>query len=178
MTSSRTSFNAGRRRLRLLLWGIVGSPLFRLTPHACYGVRNTLLRVFGASIGRGTRVRRTVHIDRPWNLSLADRAMIGDRALVIASRSIRIGRGTTISQGAMLLSSTIEHIGGPIAVGEGCWIAADTLLLPGSVVGDGTVVGARSQVSCVLPPNAVAVGVPVSVLGHRVDPTDLDAAQV
>lgn len=152
---------------RMSVWSLVGRLLFRATPHGAYRTRNALLRLFGASVGKGVRVRRSARIDRPWNLRLGDRSMIGDRALIVASRSIAVGRGTTISQGTMLLTNEIHSGEGPIQIGDGCWIAADVVVLPGSEVGDGTVVGARSQVVGRLPEMVVSIGVPALPVRQR-----------
>lgn len=154
-------------RFRRLMWSIVARPVFRFTPHALYGVRNLLLRMCGAQIGRRVRIRRSAILTRPWNLRLSDRSMIGDRSMISAVHPITIGRGSTISQGTLLLTDAIGTAAGPISIGDGCWIAADTLVLPGSRVGSGTVVGARSQVCGMLPPDSIAVGMPARAIGPR-----------
>ncbi len=156
--------------VRRMLWSMLAAPMFRFSPHGFYRARNMLLVLCGAKVGQRVRVRRTVRVDRPWNLRLDDRAMIGDRSLIVARRAVTIGRGTTISQGAMLLTAAVGLDTGPITIGSGCWIAADTVVLPGSDVGCGTVVGARSQVRGMLPEDTVVVGLPAKAIGPRLRP--------
>ena len=52
----------------------------------------------------------------------------------------------------------------PIKIGNGCWIGANVVVLPGVTIGDGTVIGAGSVVTKDIPANVVAVGNPCHVL--------------
>lgn len=49
---------------------------------------------------------------------------------------------------------------GDIKIGPKVWIAEDVLVLKGSEIGTGSVIGARSLVTSVIPPNCLAVGTP------------------
>lgn len=68
----------------------------------------------------------------------------------------------------MLLTETLGDGDAAITIGDGCWIAAETVVLPGATVQSGSVVGARSQVRGTVPTNVVAVGLPAVVIGMRV----------
>ena len=52
----------------------------------------------------------------------------------------------------------------PVTIGNGCWIGANAVILPGVTIGDGTVIGAGSVVTRDIPANVVAVGNPCRVL--------------
>lgn len=52
----------------------------------------------------------------------------------------------------------------PITIGNGCWIGANVVVLPGVRIGDGAVIGAGSVVTKDIPANVVAVGNPCRVL--------------
>lgn len=52
----------------------------------------------------------------------------------------------------------------PITVGNGCWIGANVVILPGITIGDGSVIGAGSVVTKDIPANVVAAGNPCRVL--------------
>jgi putative colanic acid biosynthesis acetyltransferase WcaF len=163
-----TGVQSDPSRLRRMMWSGCGRWCLRFTPHVAYGLRNVVLRMFGASIERGARVRRSASIDAPWQLRLGARSMIGDKAMIAGRHPVTIGRGTTISQGVALLTAAVGVGEGPIRIGSGCWIAAETIVLPESLIGDGTVVGARSQVAGVLPADVVSVGLPAVAVGPRV----------
>lgn len=54
----------------------------------------------------------------------------------------------------------------PITIGNGCWIGANVVILPGVTIGDGTVIGAGSVVTKDIPANVVAAGNPCKVIRH------------
>ena len=58
---------------------------------------------------------------------------------------------------------------GPIHIGHDVWIGAGSHILPGVSVGTGAVIGAGSVVSRDLPPYAIAVGTPATIVRYRFD---------
>lgn len=56
---------------------------------------------------------------------------------------------------------------GDISIMPGCWLGVRSSLLPGVVVGEGTIVGAHAAVRNSLPSFAVAVGTPAEVIRNR-----------
>ena len=168
MSSSRDPF------LRSLLWRLLGAPLFRASFHNWYPVRRMILRLFGTRLAPTTRFRNSVRIDRPWNLSAGHLTIIGDHAALRCRAPITIGDRCVISQLAILTTTAREpRTAGhpkriaPIAIEDDCWIAADTLVLPGVTVHAGTVVGARALVESDLPGWRIAVGEPAVPRGTR-----------
>ncbi len=158
------------------LWMVTSAVLFRLSFHNWYAWRRLLLRIFGARIGSGVRVRPSVKIEIPWNLTIDDQAVVGDDAILYCLGPIYIGRRVVISQYAHLCAGTHDFddpsfplIKPPISVGDNCWIAADVFVGPDVRIGKGTVVGARSSVFKSLPENVIAVGNPAKVIRHRFD---------
>ena len=61
---------------------------------------------------------------------------------------------------------------GGIVIGDDVWIGANTVLVDGTHIGTGSVIGAASLVRGALPPFCVAFGVPAAVRGWRGDPPD------
>lgn len=91
---------------------------------------------------------------------------------------ISIGRGTTISFEACFLAHDYgldkelfarsgEHglLLGKISVGRHCFIGARAMILPGTVLGDGCVVGAQAVVKGVFPAGSIIAGNPGKVIG-------------
>lgn len=147
------------------LWGAVGRRAFAWSPHTAHKFRRRLLRFFGADLTGTVKIRRSVKIDRPWNLSARHLAIFGDHAALRLCEPISVGERCVISQHAILATemldpATGETVGGPITVGDDCWVAADALVLPGTTIHAGTVVGARAMVERDLPGWTVAVGQP------------------
>lgn len=54
-----------------------------------------------------------------------------------------------------------------ITIGSNCWLGAKVTVLAGVSIGDNAVVGAGAVVTKDIPANAIAVGNPAKVVGHR-----------
>jgi len=52
----------------------------------------------------------------------------------------------------------------PITIGDGCWIGANVVVLPGVTIGAGSVIGAGAVVTKDIPANVVAAGNPCRVI--------------
>lgn len=52
----------------------------------------------------------------------------------------------------------------PVILRKGCWIGANSILLPGVEIGENSVIGAGSVVTKSVPPRSVAVGNPARVI--------------
>jgi putative colanic acid biosynthesis acetyltransferase WcaF len=163
-----------KQQIGRLLWAIVYKLIFRLTFHNWYGLRASILRGFGAKLGKNVRIRRTVKIEIPWNLSMADDVSIGDEAILYSLGMITIGARSFLSQYAHLCAGTHDHMSKdyplvrePITIGQDCWIAADAFVGPGVTIGDRTVIGARASVFNDLPPDVIAVGNPAKPIKPR-----------
>lgn len=160
--------------VKKVLWWIVMASLFRWSPHNAYAWRRMLLRLFGAEVGEGAKIRSTARIELPWNLSIGPTSSIGDFAIIYNLGKITIGTHTTISQYAHLCAGThetdtlkMELLCPPITIGDDAWIAADAFVGPNVTVGARTIVGARSSVFSDLPPDVVAVGSPAKPIRPR-----------
>lgn len=142
-----------REKIARVLWSLAGAPVFSVTFHNWYSVRSTLLRVFGARIGAHVRVRPSVRIEQPWNLSIEANSAVGDRAVLYCLGPVTIGRNVSISQQAHLCAGTHDYtksdlplLRPPITISDEAWVAADAFVGPGVTVGEGAVVGARAVV--------------------------------
>ena len=51
-----------------------------------------------------------------------------------------------------------------IEIGDGCWLGARVLVLPGVKVGNGSIIGAGSVVTKDIESNVIAAGVPAKVI--------------
>ncbi len=163
-----------KEKILRALWMLTGRPLFRLSFHNWYGFRASLLRLFGAKVGKDVRLRPTVHIEIPWNLTIASGVTIGDYAILYSLGEISIGARTIISQYGHLCAGSHDYtdrtfrlLRPQIRVGEDAWIGADAFVGPGVTVGNLAVLGARSSTYRSLDPGMVYVGNPAKALKER-----------
>src|SRR5271170_6281568 len=88
----------GRRIWYVPCWRIVQATLFRCSPSFLNGWRCSLLRAFGATVGKGVIIRSTVRVTYPWKLKIGSHCWIGDHATLHSMGEIRIGDNVCISQ--------------------------------------------------------------------------------
>ncbi|MEX0921647.1 MAG: WcaF family extracellular polysaccharide biosynthesis acetyltransferase [Rhodovibrionaceae bacterium] len=164
----------GRSALTVQLWNLVQATLFAASPQVCYGWRRWLLRLFGADVGPGARVRPSARITYPWKVSLGARCWISDGTALYSLGEITIGADAVISQRSYLCTGSHDPervdfpiFAAPIAIGPEAWIATDVFVGPGVTIGRGAVVGARSAVFSDLPEAMICYGAPARPLRPR-----------
>jgi acetyltransferase-like isoleucine patch superfamily enzyme len=109
---------------------------------------------------------------------------VGARSELGPNTQLRGGGGLILGEDVLLASNvgifSTNHgmeAGSPIirqlvseamtTIENGCWLGANVVVLPGTTVGHGAVIGANSVVTRDIPPNAIAVGAPARVIGKR-----------
>jgi putative colanic acid biosynthesis acetyltransferase WcaF len=164
----------GRPAWFVQCWWLTQATLFRCSPQFLYRWRRWLLRRFGASIGEGVRVRPSARVTYPWKVSIGDHSWIGDDVVLYSLGAITIGSNCVVSQRCYLCAGTHDYRNAafeiharPIDIEDQAWLAADVFVSPGSRVGRGTVVGARSGVFADLPPETVCFGTPARPVSSR-----------
>ncbi|MGZ4202627.1 MAG: acyltransferase, partial [Thermoleophilaceae bacterium] len=104
------------------------------------------------------------------NVSLGDYALISHGCYLDSKDRISVGARTGVAMGVALITSNHE-LGGelqrmgrfhtaPIEIGEGAWIGARSLVLPGVTVGDGSIVAGGAVVTRDVEPHSLYAGVP------------------
>lgn len=61
----------------------------------------------------------------------------------------------------------------PVHIGKNCWIGAGAIILPGTTIGDNSIIGAGSIVTKDIPKNVVAVGNPCRILRQIVEKDEI-----
>ena len=168
----------GRRLARSLLDPWTWVQVVRLVHHASYDHAQPRRRI---TRGPAVRISPTASFRNGERIHLGARCHVGDRCSLwagdVAGR-ITVGDDALLGPGVFVTTSNylVPHgepvIGQPhderdVRIGARTWLGANVVVLPGVEVGDGCVVGAGSVVSCSLPPEAIAVGVPARVVAAR-----------
>lgn len=172
--SSYRGSGAGEK-MRRAVWEAVYAIFFRHTPRWCLNFwRCLLLCLFGARIGAHVRINGKARIWSPKKLSIGNGSWIGEGVILYSVDSIEIGSNAVVSEGAYICtashdiqSASFALKTAPVKIGDGAWIAARAIVLPGVVVGRGAVVGAGAVVSHDVPEMAVVAGNPAKVVKVR-----------
>lgn len=168
-----TSFTRGRPAVIYALWLVVdGLLVSSWVPGSWH--RRTLLRAFGARIGRGVVIKPRVRVKFPWRLKIGDWSWIGEDVWIDNLGDVTIGENCCLSQGAYLCTgshdwsrSSFTLIVNPIGVQDGAWVAARASVAPGVTVGEGAILALGSVALKDLPPWTVNVGNPATVVRER-----------
>lgn len=126
----------------------------------------------------------TVIVATTGRLILGNRIHIAGHCHVLAAEDVSFGDYSGISQGVRIYTANDDYSGkafigpmvppecrrltkGPVSIGRYGGVGSGTVLLPGALLGEGTVVGALSLVTKALDPWGVYFGVPVKRLKDR-----------
>jgi len=156
-----------RHLLRQLLWELTWPLLCSWTPKPCNPWRLFILRRFGATLHGRPFVHQRARIDHPWNLTMHNKACLGDRTHAYCLGAVVIGTGACVAQEAYLCTGTHNLRDphwplqtAPIDIGADAFIGARAFLLPGVRIGERAIVGACAVVTRNVPPAATVAGNP------------------
>lgn len=170
-------YRPGRGPIVQLLWYLTSLALFESGWFPVSRAKPSLLRLFGARVGRGVVIKPNVRIKYPWRLRVGDHVWIGQEAWIDNLADVEIGDHACISQRAYLCTGSHDHRRrgfdlrvGEIQVGTGAWVAAGAIVLGGVRIGANSVVAAGSVVGRDIPPAKVVAGAPAKVIADRSPP--------
>lgn len=168
---SSSGFDRGGSRLKEALWLAVKCLFFQTSLPWPYGLRRSLLRCFGAKVGRNVVIKANVNVSFPWRLSVGDHVWLGEEVMILSLAQVTIESNVCVSQRAFLCTGSHNHrredfvlMTKPIILRAGSWVAAQAFVAPGVEVGSGAVVSAGSIVLDDVPTNAVVRGNPAQIV--------------
>lgn len=135
-------YNPGGSSLKRGIWYLVNVRFFNSYFFPFSGFKVFLLKVFGATIGKGVVIKPKVNIKYPWRLVIGDYSWIGEEVWIDNLEDVSIGSNCCLSQGSMLLTGnhdftkpTFDLIAKPITLEDGCWVGAKSVVCPGLILG-------------------------------------------
>jgi putative colanic acid biosynthesis acetyltransferase WcaF len=178
----RGGYTVGAGMPRHILWFFAGAPLVRSWFLPFSPLKVAVLRAFGASIGRGVRIKPGVRVKFPWRLTVGEYSWLGEDLWIDNLDEVRIGAHCCISQGAYLCtgshdwsSDTFDLITKPIVVEDHAWLGARSVVAPGVTVREGAVLGLGSVATRSLEPWTIYMGTPADAIRQRPRSMEPDA---
>lgn len=163
----RRGYEPGAGALKRIVWYVCNALLLHSWLLPWSAPKASLLRLFGARVGRGVVIKPRVNIKYPWRLEVGSHVWIGEGVWIDNLSSVRLGDNVCVSQGAYLLTGNHDYRDPrfgldtrPITIEREVWIGARAIVCPGVTVGRGCVLKAGSVVSQDTEPTWVYGGAP------------------
>jgi putative colanic acid biosynthesis acetyltransferase WcaF len=171
----RARITIGASRFKRALWYLTNILLFKNPFNIFYSLKVSLLKAFGAEVGKGVVIKPSVNIKYPWKLKIGEHSWIGERVWIDNLALVAIGNNVCISQGALLLcgnhnykKETFDLILGEIVLEDGVWIGAKAIVCPGVICASHSVLTAGSVVTKNTVPFGIYQGNPAQKVGERI----------
>ncbi len=171
---SHPEYNPGRGKIIRTVWYFLSLLVFESGWFPVSGIKASLLRRFGARIGKAVKIKPHVRIKYPWRLTVGDHCWIGQGVWIDNIEDVHIGDHVCISQLVYFCTGSHDHrkvsfdlVAKQIEIGNGAWIGARALLLGGVEIGANAIVAAGSVVTKPVEAGTFVGGSPAKLLGHR-----------
>src|SRR5512143_43974 len=132
-------------------------------------------------IGEDARIREQVYVGGPQlpesAFILGSRTIVLQMAFINPTKPVVIGDDTGIGGHCLIFThgAWLNALDGypvnyePVTLGKSVWLPWRVFIMPGTTIGDGSVIGANSLVSGTIPPSSLAVGSPAKVIRSAPD---------
>jgi acetyltransferase-like isoleucine patch superfamily enzyme len=132
-------------------------------------------------IGEDARIREQVFVGGPQlpesSFTLGSRTIILQLTSINPTKPVTIGDDTGIGGHCLIFThgAWLNALDGypvtyePVTLGSSVWLPWRVFVMPGTTIGDGSVIGANSLVQGTIPPMSLAVGSPAKVIRSAPD---------
>ncbi len=172
----KSTIDVGAGKIKQIVWYFVNIIFFKNSFNVISSVKVSLLKLFGAKIGKGVVIKPVVNIKYPWKLQVGDHSWIGEEVWIDNLSDVIIGNNVTLSQGALLLTGSHDHtrttfdfISYPIQLEDGVWIGARAVVFGGTTCQSHSILGINSVAEKDLKPYTIYKGNPaIPVLSRSI----------
>lgn len=165
------------RKIRVALESWLRLNLFVISYFPSHYVRKFFYKyICYMEIGKNVVIYYGAEIRAPWNISIEEGTIIGDKCVLDGRFGIQIGKNVNFSTGAWLWTLQhdvqdpkfgIKNQGKRIVIHDRAWLSNRVILLPGAEIGEGAVVAAGAVVTKSLESYSIYGGVPAKKIGDR-----------
>jgi len=167
-------YKVGAGRLKQFLWYYTNVVFFKSSIIPVSWILVSLLRLFGAKIGKDVRIKPGIQIKYPWKLEIGDYSWLADCYIENLDQVI-IAENCCISQEAVLITgnhnyshSSFDLMVAPITLEEGAWVGAAAKVGPGVTLHSHAVLTMGSVATSNLLPYSIYQGNPAVKIKERI----------
>ncbi|MEO7801788.1 MAG: WcaF family extracellular polysaccharide biosynthesis acetyltransferase [Ginsengibacter sp.] len=153
--------------LKRSLWYITNILFFKSGLFPVSSVKCNMLRFFNATVGTGVIIKPNVNIKYPWFLVIRNNVWIGEGVWIDNLAQVTIHNNVCISQGAFLLTGnhnyskiSFDLFVKPIILEDGVWIGARSIVCPGVIAHNSSILQAGSVAVADLEEQGIYAGNP------------------
>ena len=133
------------------------------------------------TMGEDARIREQVYVGGPQlpesSFTLGSRTIVLQMTYINPTKPVTIGDDTGIGGHCLIFThgAWLNALDGypvnyePVTLGKSVWLPWRVFIMPGTTIGDGSVIGANSLVQGTIPPCSLAVGSPAKVIRSAPD---------
>ena len=160
--------------IKRTIWYFVNLLFIRNRYFPFMGIKRSLLKAFGAKVGRGVVLKPGINIQYPWFLKIGNHAWIGEGVWIDNLGLVEIGDHVCISQGALLLCGNHDYkkerfdlIVGEIKLEDGVWIGAKSIVTGNVICQSHAILTAGSVATTNLEEYGIYQGNPCTLVRQR-----------
>ncbi|MEO6849154.1 MAG: WcaF family extracellular polysaccharide biosynthesis acetyltransferase [Mucilaginibacter sp.] len=168
-------YNPGGSAVKRFIWYYVNALIFKSSLFPFYALKNGLLRLFGARIGKKVEIKANVSIKYPWHLTIGNEVWIGEKVWIENLVMITIGSNICISQGVVLHTGshnykkkTFDLMTGHVVLQDGVWLGTGAMVSMGVTAKSHSVLSSGSVATKDLEPYSIYQGNPAVKIRDRV----------
>jgi putative colanic acid biosynthesis acetyltransferase WcaF len=162
-------------RFKRILWYFINCLFFKTGILPISALKIFLLKLFGAKMGRHIIIKPYVNIKYPWFLEIGNEVWIGENVWIDNLGLVKIGNNVCISQGAFIFSgnhnykkSSFDLLISEIILEDGVWIGAKSIVGPGIICRNHSVLSVGSVATNDLEPFGIYKGNPACKVKERI----------
>ena len=137
-------------------------------------IRKALYSLSGLKIGVGARIGMKTIVVWPKKIAIGDRSVINEYCYIDGRGGLSIGNDCSISNYSKIITGThnmnsnsFDYLSTPISIGDCVWIGTGAIVLNGSILKDGSVIGAGCVFKGTAEKNDVYIGNPAQLIKKR-----------
>lgn len=141
----------------------------------CWTLRKMIYQLCGLKIGKKSRIGIGTKVVTPSGISIGERTIINEMCYLDGRGGITIGDDTSISFGTTIITGSHRanndfcYYTAKVLIGNHVWTGARAIILDGSTLEDGSIIGAGSVLKGTAENCGIYVGNPARFIKKRTD---------